>query len=313
MSAPRRTSRGGWGGWGDRASGPKPPPPEHGIKIKTVGTSWWGQRWTEALEKVSPEYASRLARGKTYARAGRVHDLVVAGGKVKARVTGSRPQPYAITITLPPLADTSWAAAIAVLGAKARFAAELLAGEMPKDVDDAFRAGGASLFPRVAGELVTTCSCPDYANPCKHVAATHYVLGAAFDSDPFLLFELRGRAREEVLAATRRARGGDEEAPRPEAEAAPSIKLGKLRAADYDAWRGPMPTLGFSFATPPRSGAVLAALGTPGSWTERASPSDLLGGIVQSASTQAQRIAVESAEPAKEGTSAPAEREDAPD
>jgi len=87
----------------------------------------------------------------------------------------------------------------------------------------------------------------------------------------------------------------------------------KLRDADYDAWRGPVPALGFSFATPLRSGAVLATLGTPGSWTERASPSDLLDGLVQSASTQALKIAVESPEPTKIASSGSAEREDAPD
>lgn len=284
MSAPRR---GGWSAWRG-SSGPKPPPPAHGIGIKTVGTTWWGARWIEALEKMSPEYASRLARGKTYARTGRVHDLVIATAAVKANVTGSRPRPYAITLALPPLDAATWTAAIATLAAKARFAAELLAGEMPKDVDDAFRAAGASLFPSKRGELVTTCSCPDYANPCKHVAATHYVLGAAFDRDPFLLFELRGRTREEVLAATRVARGAASSVA-PEVMA--GMRLGRVREADYDAWRGPRPTSKLSFAAPPRHASVIAALGKPGSWREKATPADLLAEVVQSASTQALAIA----------------------
>ena len=295
MSAPRR---GGWSSWRDSA-GPKPAPPAHGIKIKTVGTTWWGKLWIEALERMSPQYAGRLARGKTYARTGRVSELVIATGTVKAKVTGSSPRPYAITLTLPPLDAATWTAAIATLAAKARFAAELLAGEMPKDVDEAFRASGASLFPAKAGELVTTCSCPDHANPCKHVAATHYVLGDAFDRDPFLLFELRGRTREEVLAKARAARGAE---PAATAEVTPGVRLGTIREADYDAWRGPRPALRLSFAAPARHASVVASLGKPGSWREKASPAELLAPIVQSASTQATAIALAAAEPEKTGT-----------
>jgi hypothetical protein len=92
------------------------------------------------------------------------------------------------------------------MAAKARFSAELLAGEMPREIDEAFRAAGASLFPERRAELATRCSCPDWGDPCKHVAATHYVLGEALDRDPFLLFELRGRSREQVLDALREAR-----------------------------------------------------------------------------------------------------------
>jgi uncharacterized Zn finger protein len=290
MSAMKRRPGSSWSSWRDRPSGPKPPAPAHGIKIKTVGTTWWGQRWIEALEKMSPEYASRLARGKTYARTGRVHDLVVEAGKVSARVTGSSREPYAITFAIPPLDPAAWSAAIERLATKARFAAELLAGDMPKDVDDAFRAGGVSLFPKRAGELVTTCSCPDWANPCKHVAATHYVLGDAFDRDPFLLFELRGRTQAQVLAATRKARGGD--APAHEAEVVAGVRLPKLRAVDYDAWRGPMPALRVSFTTPQRHAGVIESLGTPAAWREKLSPAELLGGLVQSASTQARQIAL---------------------
>ena len=286
MSRPR--TRGGfWSSWRDQ-SGPKPPPPAHGIKIKTVGTTWWGQRWIEALEKVSPEYASRLGRGKTYARTGRVHDLVVKPGKVTAHVTGSSSSPYAITIAIPPLDDAAWSAAIALLAQKARFSAELLAGDMPKDVDDVFRTGGVSLFPGQRGELVTECSCPDYANPCKHVAATHYVLGDAFDRDPFLLFELRGRTREEVLAATKKARGAGAGAGE-----SGGMRLPRLRDDDYDAWRGPMPALRLSFAIPARHAAVIASLGSPACWKEKVAPAELLAGLVQSASTQARAVALD--------------------
>ena len=279
------------GHWGF-SRGPKAPPPVHGIKIRTVGTTWWGKLWISALEKLNEEYAGRLARGKTYARGGRVHDLVVARGKVSAKVTGSDPRPYVVAIDLPPLSDEAWRAAITTLGAKARFAAELLAGDMPKDVDEAFQSGGTSLFPTKAGDLTTKCSCPDWANPCKHVAATHYVLGDSFDRDPFLLFELRGRTRAEVLDATKAARGGAREKTFEEHTAAQGVKLGKVKEDDYDDWREPPPPLRLSFTPPAKHAAVIGALGVPASWREKASPLELLASLVHSASNRARAIAL---------------------
>src|SRR5216117_1016199 len=179
-----------WDGWGWYPKPPpKRPPPERGIRVKRIGATWWGQRWIEALEKLSWNYSSRLARGRTYARAGRVHDLEVAPGKVTARVTGSRPTPYKVTVRIAVLDAAAWENAIAEMGKQAIFAAELLAGEMPKEIHQAFRVAGRSLFPAKEKDLQTNCSCPDWANPCKHVAAAHYVLGEALDKDPFLLFE----------------------------------------------------------------------------------------------------------------------------
>ena len=93
---------------------------------------------------------------------------------------------------------------IDALSGQALFAAQLLAGEMPQEIDAVFAAAGSSLFPSTEGELETECSCPDWANPCKHVAATHYILAEQLDEDPFLLFRLRGRTQEQVMAALRR-------------------------------------------------------------------------------------------------------------
>src|SRR5947208_9725133 len=125
-----------WDGWGWYPKPPpKRPPPERGIRVKRIGATWWGQRWIEALEKLSWNYSSRLARGRTYARAGRVHDLEVAPGKVTARVTGSRPTPYKVTVRIAVLDAAAWKNAIAEMGKQAIFAAELLAGEMPKEID----------------------------------------------------------------------------------------------------------------------------------------------------------------------------------
>jgi uncharacterized Zn finger protein len=293
----------GWDGW---QRGPKLPPPEHGIRVEKTGATWWGQRWIAALETISESYAGRLARGRTYARQGRTHDLVVGAGEVTARVTGSRPKPYEVRMTLTRLDDASWDKAIRAMAKKAQFAAELLAGGMPKEIDEAFRESGASLFPTKAADLDAKCSCPDLVRPCKHVAATHYVLGEALDRDPFLLFELRGRTKEQVLEALRAARTGEDD---PEAEhgssaldvAIPGVSLGEISPADYDKPREPLPALHLSFEAPSIPGVLLKQLGAPPAWSQDASPAEVLGPVVRAASEKARRLALAEVEAA--GTS----------
>jgi uncharacterized Zn finger protein len=148
----------------------------------------------------------RLNRGRTYAREGQVLSLEEIEGSVQARVQGTRPRPYKVTIKLKPLTDSQWNKVIDALAGQALFAAQLLAGEMPQEIDAVFAAAGSSLFPATEKELATECSCPDWANPCKHVAATYYILAEQLDEDPFLLFRLRGRSQEQVMAALRARR-----------------------------------------------------------------------------------------------------------
>ncbi|MBX3160708.1 MAG: SWIM zinc finger family protein [Deltaproteobacteria bacterium] len=291
-----------WSLYGGYRPAPKKPPPERGIRMTKAGTTWWGRRWIEALEGVLRGDARRLARGKTYARAGRTHDLVVKGGTVTASVIGSRPTPYRITIALTQLAEPAWTTAIAAMASKAQFSAELLGGQMPQAIDDAFVEAGVSLFPKQRTDLRTSCTCPDWGDPCKHVAATHYVLGEALDRDPFLLFELRGKTKEQVLDALRAARGGahasaptkGRKAKRAEAAApeVPTVKLGKLDAAEYDRPREALPALRFMFHEPVTHGAVLRQLGAPAGWTSDASPADILAPIVRAAAETARRIAL---------------------
>ncbi len=274
-------------------STPKKPPPEHGIKMKRAGTTWWGERWIDALVRVLRGGAGRLSRGRTYARAGRAHDLVVAAGTVTAKVTGSREEPYEVAISLAPLEDEVWSNAIAGMAAEARFAAELLAGRMPEPIDEMFAAAGASLFPRTRAELTTRCSCPDWGDPCKHVAATHYVLGEAFDRDPFLLFELRGRSRDEVLDGLRAARG----APR-QAEERPIdvVSFEHVTAADYDRAPVALPTMSFSFEPPIGHAAVLRQLGAPSAWHGKRSPADAFAPVMKAAAARARAIAMKEPE-----------------
>lgn len=303
-----------WSRFGWYESSPKKPPPERGIRMKKAGTTWWGQRWIEALENVLRGDSARLARGRTYARAGRTHDLVVKGGKVTAKVTGSRATPYKITIELTELSAPAWKKAIDGLAKKAQFSAELLAGQMPQAIDEVFVEAGVSLFPKQRADLKTSCSCPDWGDPCKHVAATHYVLGEALDRDPFLLFELRGRTKDQVLDALRAARGGVGEtaakkagkskaSPADATSEVPTVKLGKLNAGDYDKPREPLPTLHFSFDEPVTHGAVLRQLGTPTTWEGDASPADVLAPLVRAAAETARRIAM--AEPSDASESLP--------
>jgi uncharacterized Zn finger protein len=89
---------------------------------------------------------------------------------------------------------------------KAVFAARLLSGEMPQNIEEAFSSSGICLFPKKKDDLVTDCSCPDWSNPCKHIAAVYYLLAEQFDCDPFLIFKLRGRTKEQIIEALRNMR-----------------------------------------------------------------------------------------------------------
>jgi uncharacterized Zn finger protein len=190
----------------------KPLEAEGGIKARSKRgdfvKNWWATRWIEAMEGLMD--TNRLRRGRTYARKGQVLSIEETKGGVTARVQGSRRTPYKVTIQLEPLSDARWESVIEALADQALFTAQLLAGEMPQDIEDAFAAAGVSLFPDEGGDLFTECSCPDWANPCKHIAATHYILGEAFDEDPFLLFRLRGRSQEQILEAMRGRRAVQE-------------------------------------------------------------------------------------------------------
>jgi uncharacterized Zn finger protein len=172
-----------------------------GIKAQSkrgqFGQSWWAKRWIGVLERF--DIGARLGRGRSYARNGQVLSIDIDKGVVKATVQGSRPKPYAITINLKPLSSGDWKKVAKVLAGNALFAAKLLAGEMPQDIETAFKNAGVSLFPARSQDLETKCSCPDWSNPCKHIAAVYYLIGEEFDRDPFLIFKLRGITREELV------------------------------------------------------------------------------------------------------------------
>ena len=180
-----------------------------------IGEHWWSRRFLEVLESFA--LGSRLTRGKNYARRGQVVSLEVTPGVVKASVQGSRKTPYRVSIALPAFGELLWAKVEVALAEQAIHSARLLAGEMPHDLEEVFLAAGAPLFPQRANDLALTCSCPDWEVPCKHLAATFYLLAESFDDDPFGILLWRGRSREALLNRLRDLRGGD---PVPAAEKA---------------------------------------------------------------------------------------------
>jgi uncharacterized Zn finger protein len=181
---------------------------EGGIQINStrgpVARSWWSQRFLSVLESLG--VGGRLSRGRSYARAGQIVSLDVDAGGAVAQVQGSRPQPYKVRIGVPAFGKAEWAAVAQALVDDASYAAVLLGGEMPRDIERVFEAVGLSLFPASNRDLSMDCTCPDFAVPCKHLAAVFYVLAEWFDADPFQILALRGRDRETLLEDLRARR-----------------------------------------------------------------------------------------------------------
>ncbi|MDF5732059.1 MAG: SWIM zinc finger family protein [Rhizonema sp. PD38] len=165
---------------------------------------WWSQRWLELLD--SYRFKKRLERARNYARQGNVLSIDFKGAKVLSRVQGSDPEPYKVSLSLDPFSDEEWGYIIETMSQKAIFSAKLLAGEMPKNMEEVFTTNGLSLFPFTLSDVHSKCSCPDKANPCKHIAAVYYQLGDRFSEDPFVLFQLRGRTKEQIINDLRQLR-----------------------------------------------------------------------------------------------------------
>ncbi|MGH8920915.1 MAG: SWIM zinc finger family protein [Actinomycetes bacterium] len=181
---------------------------EGGLKARStrgaIAQTWWSERFIEVLEGIG--MGSRLQRGRSYARAGQVISMEVGPGAVTAVVQGSRPRPYRVRIGIAAFGKSEWAQIEQALAGNAWYTAMLLSGEMPDDIEDVFTGLGLSLFPATAREVSLDCSCPDVAVPCKHLAATFYLLAESFDTDPFAILAWRGRERADLLANLQAAR-----------------------------------------------------------------------------------------------------------
>lgn len=170
---------------------------------RSFAESWWGNAWVEALEGPSRSATGRLARGRTYARAGNVGEITVTAGRATARVQGSQPTPYRTSMDILEFTAAQWGALLDLAASKAGHIAALLDRDMPTDLADDAAQAGVRLLPR-PHELTPHCSCPDWGNPCKHAAALYYQVARLLDQDPFVLLLLRGRGERELMAELHR-------------------------------------------------------------------------------------------------------------
>ncbi|WGV24117.1 SWIM zinc finger family protein [Halotia branconii] len=166
--------------------------------------TWWGDRFIKALENFTDD--NRLKRGRSYASGGKVLNFDIDQNKITAQVQGSinpyfgvyTVPIYKIAIEIKPIAKTSWNEAIKKLSSKASTVSRLLLNEVPENIEDTFSRLGLHLLPHSSKDFTTKCSCPDYANPCKHIAGVYYLVASQLDNNPFLLFELRGLSQAEL-------------------------------------------------------------------------------------------------------------------
>lgn len=170
-----------------------------------IAQPWWVERWLELLD--SYRFKKRLERARTYAREGNVLTTEFKGSKVLAQVQGSEAEPYRVSLSLDPFSDKDWDYVLDLLSQQAIYSAQLLAGDMPATIEGVFTKSGLSLFPFSLSDVRSHCSCPDKANPCKHIGAVYYQLADYFREDPFVIFQLRGRTQAQLLEALRLRRG----------------------------------------------------------------------------------------------------------
>ena len=199
------------------------------VEGRAIARSFWGKRWCAHLESFS-DYANRLPRGRTYARSGAILHLEVGEGRIQARVSGSRARPYRVTIRVKRLPAATWKAIRSACSGQIGSILELLRGSLSDHVMAVVSDPDRGLFPKPR-QIELECSCPDWANMCKHVAAVLYGVGNRLDDSPELLFRLRGVDPAQAISA---------EMVLPEGEAAGADtlaedQLGDIFGIDLDA------------------------------------------------------------------------------
>lgn len=275
----------------------KPIKIEGGIKTKSkrgeIGDTWWSKRWVEVLESFG--WSNRLERGKRYARGGQVLDFTIVPGKITAKVQGSVPKPYSVSIELKPFTAKEWNKITDAMAQKAVFAAKLLAGEMPHNIEEAFGGAALSLFPISSKDLKTDCSCPDAANPCKHIAAVHYILAEEFDRDPFMLFKLRGQTQKEITAILRKKRVKHNENNNEQETIPYSEEISQKEKEPFSIhnfWIGKeVDSFSVDLTAPPVPAAILKRLGTPQFWDSKKDFTKLMSEYYNTISTCALEMA----------------------
>ena len=249
----------GW--WNYPRARPKPKALP-GMKRKQFGETWWGQRFLMWVETISDP--ARLARGRSYARAGTVKEYKISDGEVAASVEGS--SLYNVRISLKKLKKAQWSGVMGVMKGKALFRARFLSGDLPEELEKVFSEAGVPLFP-TAKDVKTLCSCPDWANPCKHIAAVFYIIADAFDHDPFLILQLRGMDRGSIA---KELKAQEEEKPAETACAMPVEKPIEYVAASYFNASRPLDEFSFGFKKPAVSNCIMKRLRKPKFWDSNA-------------------------------------------
>ncbi len=167
------------------------------INGRTLATTWWGKSWNKNLERYA-DYSNRIERGRSYVRHGSVLDLQIESGKIHSLVQGSRSKPYEVVIQIKSIDKINWLKIKEASSGKLDSLQDLLSGKLPADLEEVFMVKDRGLFPSPK-EIEFSCSCPDWASMCKHVAATLYGVGARLDEDPSLFFKLRNVKIEDLI------------------------------------------------------------------------------------------------------------------
>lgn len=157
---------------------------------KSFGQTWWGGQWLGALEHI--DYANRIPRGAAYARKGAVKEATIHNGEISAKVQGSRPVPYRVRVSIPQFTEAERRRLTDELVKRPVVISKLLNRDLDPALLDIAIKLGLQLFPRSWNDLKMDCGCPDWAVPCKHIAAVIYKVGQEIDNDPFLVFSLHG-------------------------------------------------------------------------------------------------------------------------
>jgi len=222
---------------------------------------WWTQQWLDILNRY--RFKKRLERARNYARQGNVLSIEFSDRRVLAKVQGTQPEPYEVALWLDVFGDEEWGYVIETLSQRAIFSAKLLAGEMPQNIEDVFAQNGLRLFPFNLDEVHSQCSCPDKANPCKHIGAVYYMLGDRFSEDPFVLFQLRGRTKDDLISKLRQLRGSGEgkKAAETEVNGTQKIESDPPRVEGYWEYSQQLEPSLVVISPPPGSETVLDVLG----------------------------------------------------
>ncbi len=167
------------------------------IEGRTLVKSWWGKAWNNNLESYA-DYENRIVRGRTYIRNNAVLDLKIAKGEILSKVQGTRAKPYDVIINIDTLDSDKWDKIASLCNNRIESLEQLIEGKFPKELEILFTDKKYSMFPSPK-EIQFTCSCPDYAEMCKHVAATLYGIGVKVDKNPLIFFELRDVDSQELI------------------------------------------------------------------------------------------------------------------